>query len=187
MTMVADVPLVALFHAGSLGYGVLIACWGGGSIVGSLIGRYLKARTEPVALTAGVAVVSATSIVTGVSPWFGLVLGAIFAMGIGDGLALVAQQGIMQRRTPDPVRSRVSGAFDAVLLMGMAISYVVAGPMVAWLGAKGVYILGGLVAFVGVATLLPILGPARQEADSVPDVPVEAVRALAEPASPILP
>ena len=38
MTMVADVPLVNYFGAGGVGYGVLIACWGGGSIVGSLLG-----------------------------------------------------------------------------------------------------------------------------------------------------
>src|SRR5439155_10748720 len=97
MTMVADVPLVDLFRAGSFGYGVLIACWGGGSIVGSLLGRKLNARTERLALIAGTAVVSAMSIATGVSPWWVLVLAAIFIMGVGDGLTLGAEQGIRQR------------------------------------------------------------------------------------------
>src|SRR5205814_10617424 len=46
MTMVADVPLVNLFGTGSFGYGVLIACWGGGSIVGSLIGRKDRKSTR---------------------------------------------------------------------------------------------------------------------------------------------
>lgn len=161
MTMVADVPLVALFDAGSFGYGILIACWGGGSIIGSLLGRYLNAKTEPPVLVAGIAVVSAMSILTGLSPWFALVLGAILVMGIGDGVSMVAEQGIMQRRTPDAVRSRVSGAFDTFILVGMATSYVMAGPLVALLGAKGVYILGGAVAFVGVALAFPILGMAR--------------------------
>src|SRR5439155_4964361 len=35
MTMVADVPLVTLFHTGSGGYGVPIPCWGLGPILGS--------------------------------------------------------------------------------------------------------------------------------------------------------
>jgi MFS family permease len=90
-----------------------------------------------------------------------LVLGAILAMGIGDGVTLVAQQGIMQRRTPDPIRSRVSGAFDAVIHIGMAVSYVIAGPAVSWLGARGVYIVGGVVAFVGVLAALPVVRAAR--------------------------
>jgi MFS family permease len=162
MTMVADVPLVNLFGTGSFGYGVLIACWGGGSIVGSLLGKYLKAKTEPVALIVGTAVVSAMSIATGVSPWWLMVLGAIFTMGVGDGVTLVAEQGIMQRRTPDAVRSRVSGAFDSIVHVGMAISYVMAGPGVAWLGPRGVYIVGGIAAFIGVAIALPILRGAKQ-------------------------
>jgi MFS family permease len=162
MTMVADVPLVTLFGAGSFGYGALIACWGGGSIVGSLLGRYLTARTEPLALVIGMTVVAATSMVVGLAAWFALVLGAIFAMGVGDGLALVGEQGIMQRRTPDSVRSRVSGAFDAFVLVSMAISYVIAGPMVAWLGARGVYVVGGVIALAGVAVALPILSMTRR-------------------------
>ena len=157
MTMVADVPLVDLFNAGSLGYGVLIACWGGGSIVGSLLGRRLKESNEARWFLIGTGAIAATSIVTGLSPWFSLVLGAILVMGIGDGVSLVAQQGIMQRRTPDAVRSRVSGAFDAVLHIGMAVSYVIAGPAVSWLGPKGVYIVGGVAAFGGIFIALPIL------------------------------
>jgi MFS family permease len=113
------------------------------------------------------------------------VLGAILVMGIGDGVSMVAEQGIMQRRTPDAVRSRVSGAFDTFILVGMATSYVMAGPMVALLGAKGVYILGGAVAFVGVALAFPMLGMARAwaaERNRVAGQPE-----MAEPASLLIP
>jgi MFS family permease len=161
MTMVADVPLVDLFRAGSLGYGVLIACWGGGSIAGSLLGRFLKPRNEAVAVLVSLAVVAGTSVVVGFSPWFALVLGAIFAMGVGDGVSLVAEQNIMQRRTPDAVRSRVLGAFDSVVHIGMAFSFVAAGPAVAWLGARGIYVVGGGIAALGVFLALPILGARR--------------------------
>jgi MFS family permease len=157
MTMVADVPLVALFDAGSLGYGVLIACWGGGSIVGSLLGRYLRGSTEATAFLIGTAAVAGTSVMVGLSPFFSMVLGAIFAMGVGDGVSLVAQQGIMQRRAPDAVRSRVAGAFDSIIHIGMAFSYIAAGPAVVALGAKGVYLVGGAIAFLGLAFAGPIL------------------------------
>jgi MFS family permease len=173
MTMVADVPLVNLFDAGSFGYGVLIACWGGGSIVGSLLGRRLTASNEAPWLLIAIGAIAATSIVTGLSPWFALVLGAILVMGIGDGVSLVAEQGIMQRRTPDAVRSRVSGAFDAVVHIGMAVSYVIAGPAVSWLGPRGVYIVGGVAAFVGVFFVLPILRAVRVPTDE-PAAPLGA-------------
>jgi MFS family permease len=126
-----------------------------------LLGRRLHSSNEATWFVIGTAVVATTSIVTGLSPWFVLVLGAILAMGIGDGASLVAQQGIMQRRTPDAVRSRVSGAFDAVIHIGMAVSYVIAGPAVSWLGARGVYIVGGVAAFAGLFLALPIVRAAR--------------------------
>jgi MFS family permease len=179
MTMVADVPLVNLFHAGSFGYGVLIACWGGGSILGSLLGRRLKTSTEAWWLLISIGVIAATSIVTGLSPWFVLVLGAILVMGIGDGVSLVAEQGIMQRRTPDAVRSRVSGAFDAVVHIGMAVSYVIAGPAVSWLGARGVYVVGGVAAFIGVFLAMPIRRATLLEAMvREPKEPTEAASLL---------
>jgi predicted MFS family arabinose efflux permease len=178
MTMVADVPLAELFDVGSFGYGLLIACWGGGSIVGALVSRYLNARTEALAFVAGTGVVAATCIGVGVSPWFSLVLVTIFVMGIGDGLTLVAQQGIMQRRTPDAVRSRVSGAFDAVIHMGLVPSYALAGPAVAALGARGVYVAGGLAAILAlaIAIALPIVKEGRRPAgvEGREERPVEA-------------
>jgi MFS family permease len=179
MTMVADVPLVDLFHAGSFGYGVLIACWGGGSILGSLLGRRLKTSNEAWWLLISIGVIAATSIVTGLSPWFVLVLGAILVMGIGDGVSLVAEQGIVQRRTPDAVRSRVSGAFDAVVHIGMAVSYVIAGPAVSWLGARGVYVVGGVAAFIGVFLAMPIRKATLLEAKvREPREPTEAASLL---------
>jgi MFS family permease len=167
MTMVADVPLAELFGVGSFGYGLLIACWGGGSIVGALLGRHLNARTEALAFVTGTGVVAVTCIGVGVSPWFSLVLVIILAMGVGDGLTLVAQQGIMQRRTPDAVRSRVSGAFDAVIHTGLVPSYALAGPAVAALGARGVYVVGGLAAVFALFIALPIVREGRRPARAV--------------------
>jgi MFS family permease len=162
MTMVADVPLVELFGAGGVGYGVLIACWGGGSIVGSLLGRFMNRRTEPIAFVAGAGVVAVTGILTGLSPWFWGVLVAIFVMGIGDGTQVVSQQGIMQRRTPDAVRSRVAAGLDAVAHLSLAASYAIAGPVVAWLGPRGTYVLGGLIGLLAIVAALPALEARRQ-------------------------
>jgi MFS family permease len=164
MTMVADVPLVQLFDTGAWGYGVLISCWGAGSIVGSLAGRWLNAANEAPAFVAGTAVLAVTSVAIGVSPWFAFVLGAVLVMGVGDGVSLVAQQGVMQRRTPDAVRSRVSGAFESVVHVALALSYVVGGGAVAWLGPRGVYVVGGITSAVGTVVALPVLREARRTA-----------------------
>jgi MFS family permease len=157
MSMVADVPLAELFGTGAFGYGLIISAWGGGSVLGSLAGRWVTARNEPWVLVVGTGVIVLTAAATGLSPWFAGVVIAVFVMGMGDGATLVAEQGIMQRRTPDAVRSRVAGAFDAFVHVGLAASYAVAGPAVDALGPRGVYLVGAAAAAVGVVILLPIL------------------------------
>jgi MFS family permease len=162
MSMVADVPMVELFDTGAWGYGVLISCWGAGSIVGSLSGRWLKASNEAAVFVAGIAVVAVTAVATGLSPWFVFLLAVILVMGIGDGVSAVAQQGLMQRRTPDAVRSRVTGAFESVIHVGLALSYAIGGAAVAWLGPRGVYVAGGVASAVGALVALPAIREGRR-------------------------
>jgi MFS family permease len=163
MTMVADVPLVRLFDTGSWGYGVLISFWGAGSILGSLGGRWLRAGNEVAAFVVGTFAVAVASILIGLAPWFVMVLAVVMAMGIGDGVSGVAQQGVMQRRTPDAIRSRVSGAFESVVHVGLALSFAAGGGAVAWLGPRGVYLAGGVAALFGAAIAVPLLR--RREAE----------------------
>lgn len=68
LVMVADVPLVEHFDAGSIGYGLLITFWGAGSVLGSFAGRYLNEENEPKALFLGMVVIAVTTGGIAVSP-----------------------------------------------------------------------------------------------------------------------
>ena len=157
MGMVADAPLAEAFGAGPKGFGLLIAVWGGGSVLGSLLGRFLTARTEPVWLVLGAAGIVVGHLGVGLAPVFSTVLIFGLVMGTSDGLTVVAEQGIMQRRTPDAVRSRVIAAFDAVLSLALVIAYVLAAPVLRVLGPQHVYLLGGLGAAGATIVLLPMM------------------------------
>ncbi len=161
MGMVADAALAELFSKNAKEsahfFGLLITCWGGGSVVGSLLARKLTVRTEPLWLVVGAAGIAVGHLGVGLSPVFAEVLAFGLIMGISDGLTIVAEQGIMQRRTPDAVRSRVMGAFDGVLSLGLAVAYVFAGPVLNLLGAQGVYLVGGFSATLATLVLLPVL------------------------------
>jgi MFS family permease len=161
LSVVADVPLVTLFGVGALGYGALIAFWGGGSIVGSLAARFMSRRLELIAFALG-------GIVVGLSPFFFGVLIAVGVMGFGEGTQTVAQQSIMQRRTPDAVRSRVASAMDAVAQWAIGISFLAAGAIVAWVGPRGTYIVGGLIGLLSVLALWPILASRGRPAAVAP-------------------
>ncbi|MGZ6545089.1 MAG: MFS transporter [Actinomycetota bacterium] len=172
MGMVADAPLADVFHAGSAGFGLLIACWGGGSVLGSLLGRKLTARTEPLWLVLGAAGIALGHLGVGLAPVFTFVLVSGLLMGTCDGLTIVAETGIMQRRTPDAVRSRAMAAFDASLSLGLAVAYVFAGPVLKAIGPQRVYLVGGIAAACATVMLSPL---ARLREDMPPDAGLEGI------------
>jgi MFS family permease len=176
ITMVANVPLAERLGVGSVGYGALIAAWGAGSVAGAIAGRRLTRTTAPNAFMCGSAVVAFTALMAGVSPWFFGVVAALLVMGIGDGITAVAATGLLQRRSPDHVRSRVIASLNAVMNTGLACSYLAAALLVDVLGPRGSYIVGGLVA----AAPLPFLVPTfwRSESPFAADAPGAGSRVI---------
>ena len=182
MAMVADVPLVEQFGTGATGYGLLIGCWGAGSVLGSLAGRKLNERIEPKALFVGTAVIGVTTAGVALSPWFPPVLVLILLAGAADAVVMVADRSIQQRRTPDVVRSRVVSASESMITVALAVGFVLGGPALELLGPRGVYAAGGAFAFVGAVVLLPILRASRraeEQAELVTDEVVETPELVA--------
>jgi MFS family permease len=157
MGMVADAPLADSFGVGGLGFGLLIACWGTGSVLGTAAGRWMTARTEPRFMVAGAAGVSLAAFGVGFFPLFPLVLGSLLVMGICDGLTIVAENGVMQRRTPDAVRSRTMAALEAVLSLGLAGSYLAAGPVLRLVAPQTTYVIAAVFAVGATVVLLPLV------------------------------
>ncbi len=157
MGMVADAALAEHFGAHAIGFAALIACWGTGSVVGSVLGRFLKPSTEPRWLVIGSFGIAAAALGVGFAPVFPLVLAVLFVMGTSDGLTMVAETGIMQRRTPDAVRSRTMAAFEAVVSLGLALAYLMAAPVLEAVGPQVTYRIGGISALAAALLLLPML------------------------------
>ncbi|MBI3647297.1 MAG: MFS transporter [Actinobacteria bacterium] len=159
LILVAEVALADSFGKGSLGYGLLSALWGGGAAVGSLLaGRVLTARREGNAFTLSILAASVGLFLIAASPWWILVLLLMGALGMTDGLGTVAEQGIIQRRTPDEVRSRVGGAIETAALLAFAASFGFGGFLVDAFGPRVAYTVGGAAALL--ATLV-LVGPLR--------------------------
>jgi MFS family permease len=177
MGMVADAALAEHFDAHAIGFAALIACWGTGSVVGSALGRLLKPSTEPLWLVIGSFGIAAAALGVGFAPVFIVVLVLLFAMGTSDGLTMVAETGIMQRRTPDAVRSRVMAAFEAVVSLGLAAAYLMAAPVLKHVGPQVTYRIGGVSALAAALLLLPMLRRSGGEGPSAAaDVEPDATR-----------
>ncbi|MGZ8625109.1 MAG: MFS transporter [Actinomycetota bacterium] len=185
MGMVADAPLAESFDSGGMGFGLLIACWGTGSVLGSFAGRWMSARSEPLWLVGGAFGVAIASLGVGFAPLFPLVLAALLVMGTSDGLTIVAENGIMQRRTPDAVRSRTMAAFEAVLSVGLVVAYLLAGPVLNAVGPRVVYRIAGVAAFAAAIVLVPLLR-LRAAADAEPASAEDVATAEPVPAAEVV-
>lgn len=179
MGMVADAPLAESFGTGGWGFGLLIACWGTGSVLGTVVGRWMNSRTEPLWMVFGAAGVAVSAFGVGLFGLFPLVLVSLLVMGTSDGISIVAENGIMQRRTPDAVRSRTMAALEAVLSLGLAIAYLAAGPVLRVVEAQTVYVIAGVFALGATFVLLPLIrlraddGRTGSLGDAVPEPTTE--------------
>jgi MFS family permease len=156
-------PLSQSFGVGSVGYGLLAAAWGTGAAIGAFFARFLTARTEHRGLVFGCMGTALGLASIAVLPVFPAILGAMIGAGGADGLVDVTAETILQRRTPDAVRSRVAAAFEGLLHAMFAVSFVFAGLLVEWLGPKPAYLVAGAGSLVTAAVLSPLLrsGSAR--------------------------
>jgi predicted MFS family arabinose efflux permease len=146
--IVSDRPVAEIFDAGAVGFGVMLGLWGLGSVLGSVIASRMTARTEPVSLVVGFVLAGIGGIGIGVAPVFWLVLGCNFVWGLGDALTVVAEQGIIQRRTPDAIRSRVVGANESLVHVALMAGFLAAGPVLAAVGPQATYAIGGVAALL---------------------------------------
>jgi MFS family permease len=161
LILVAEIPYADAFDQGPFGYGLLNALWGGGAAVGAVLaGRRLTARREPRALLAAFFFGGVLMFAIGWSPLWVLALAFVVGEGICEGVASVSEQGLLQRRTPDEVRSRVVGAVEAATLLALAISLTAGGPIVDALGPRAAYHIGGLTTLLAtVIVLRPLRHP----------------------------
>ena len=155
--IVAEVVLAHHFRVGSLGYGLISVFWDGGGVAGAILGVRLVRRFEQAAVVGGSAAIAAGFAIVGLTPIFWPVLLGMMVAGVFDSFGTVAAQNMLQRRTPDRLRSRVSAALDAVVLGAMGASFALGAPLVTWLGAQGVYLAASALTVVATLMLVPAL------------------------------
>ena len=135
-----------ILHVGPEGFGILVAAPNVGSFITMLVTAYI-----PIVKKAGLKLLVAvfgfglSIIAFGLSSVFWLSVMALFLSGVFDGVSMVIRQTILQLKTPDHMRGRVSsvnsmfvgssnelGAFESGLtakLMGTAAAVVFGGTM----------------------------------------------------------
>jgi predicted MFS family arabinose efflux permease len=156
--LVAELPLANAFGTGSFGYGLLSAAFGTGALVGALGARRLTTATEHRAIVIGSALTAVGLGLASRAPAFWVVLAAMVIAGAADGVVDVAVELTFQRRPPDHLRSRVVAGLETVFLLGLAVSFLFAGPFVRTFGPKAAYALAAGGCVLTAIMLSPLLG-----------------------------
>jgi MFS family permease len=151
---VAELPFSTEdLDAGDVGFGVLVAIYGLGFVVGSLSGgkggtaRELRAR-----FLVGLAVVGVGFVACGVAPSLAIAVPAFAVAGLGNGLVLVYERLLIQTSVPDRFMARVFGVKDGLTAWAFAFAFVAAGGLIDALGPRTLILVagaGGLVVWAG--------------------------------------
>jgi MFS family permease len=161
----ALLPIYArdILHTGPWGLGILR----GAPAVGALLTTVLLARRSldrkvGMRMFQAVILFGLATVVFGLSRWFWLSLAALFIMGASDTVSVVIRLSLVQLRTPDAMRGRVSAVNFLFINASNNLGEFESGFTAALIGAVPAVVLGG-VGSVAVALLWMKLFPTLRD------------------------
>jgi MFS family permease len=153
-------------HGPAAEYGIISAAFGAGMVIASLA-LTVKAGRRPAAfwLTGGVVAGAVGMVLTGIAPSAAVACAGQAVAGAGNTADLVGTDTLVQERVPAHMLGRVFGTVYGGAQLASALSYIIAGPLVALTGPRATFVIGGAGALVGAFVLASALrsrpAPAR--------------------------
>jgi MFS family permease len=155
--------------AGEVGYGVLLATWGAGMVVGGLL--FARERSRPILLliifgtaAQGVAYLGLGAAPTLVTACFATVLG-----GIGNGLHWVAVVTAVQEATEERFQGRVAGLLESLVTAAPGVGFLLGGAITSLTDPRVALFVSGtgvllVVAYTAIASrsVVPAVAPVTE-------------------------
>lgn len=169
---VALLPIFAqdILKVGSQGFGVLRAAPAIGAMVTMLITAYIPlSKKAGLKLLAAVFGFGVCIIVFGLSTIFWVSLVALFFSGVTDGVSVVIRQTILQLKTPDHMRGRVSSVNSMFVGSSNELGAFESGLTAKLMGTVTAVVFGGCMTLLTVATTA-IVSPSFRKLDLTEDM-----------------
>jgi predicted MFS family arabinose efflux permease len=116
----------------------------GAALTAFALSRYPIQAQAGKKLLVVVAIYGVATVVFGLSTWLPLSLLALFITGAADEVSVVIRQTIVQTRTPDHLRGRVSAVNFLFISVSNEIGALESGLTAAWLGPVRAVVMGGV-------------------------------------------
>jgi len=154
--------------AGNGGYGLLLAAFGAGGVIGAIVTARISASAQWRRALA-LALVGVPLAALGVAPTLPLALALALLGGGGMIVGEVLSETALPRLLDDAVLARAYGLVFPVSIFGIVAGSLIAGPLLALFGVTGALAAAGLfVLFVAALLLHRPLASGRERAVSVP-------------------
>ncbi len=134
----------ATLHAGDRGYGLLLASWGVGVVLGSLVFARSPRRGLGALLTGGTLAMGLAYIGFSAAPSLGLACLAAMLGGVGNGVEWASMISIVQRLTPPALHGRLMSAVESIGALSLAIGLSLGGALVALSSPRGAFLVVGI-------------------------------------------
>ena len=151
--------------AGDGGYGLLVAAWGGGSVLASIVFARKLRWPLTVVLVTGLFALSAAFIGLSVAPSLAVACVAAVVGGVGNGLEWPSLISLVQRLSPPRMRGRMMGVVESLAALTLAIGLPLGGLLVALISARAAFLIVGIGAGVSTAVFarLTLIGSSYKE------------------------
>jgi predicted MFS family arabinose efflux permease len=144
----------ATLHAGDRGFGLLLAMWGIGGVLGSLLFARFVRKPLGGMLTIGAFIVGAAYLGLAVAPTLALACVAAAVGGVGNSMQFPSLVSVVQWLTPQRLHGRLMGAVESVGSLSVAIGYPLGGALVALSTTRVAFLVIGVGALLTTAALL---------------------------------
>jgi MFS family permease len=167
----------ATLKAGAGGFGLLLASWGAGAVLGSLVFARMVRRPLPAMLSAGTLAVGLGYVGFAAAPSVALACAAALVGGIGNGVELPALNSIVQRLTPQRLHGRLMGAVESLGALSLAIGVPLGGALVALSSPRVAFLVIGLGTAATAAALLVVMRAGIEPAPGAAPAPAAEISA----------
>jgi MFS family permease len=159
----AVIPIEVIYakqtlDAGDFGYGLLLASWGGGMVLGSLIFAALRRTPLPVLLFGSTLAVGVGYLGLAVAPVLASACAASVLGGAGNGVQWVGVISAVQELTRQGMQARVLSVLESVGAAMPGVGYLVGALVASGHNPRATFLVAGIGVIAVVAVAGPLIG-----------------------------
>jgi MFS family permease len=144
--------------AGDSAYGLMLASWGAGMVLGSLVFAVVRRASLALLLFFSTLAVGAGYLGLAVAPSLAIACLASVIGGSGNGVQWVATISAVQEMTVAGMQARVMSVLESVGAAMPGVGFILGGVIAAAISPRAAFLIAGLGVFMIVAIMAPILG-----------------------------